>query len=800
MAHTQTLTQMRYEHGFRLLGPIFAHYLARLEQHLHAFDQQHHAKILFAARAGVRIHRLLEVFTRARQTGMPPGTDFLWISRFMTVKGLWNRTPEAGARLLEKEFAWSTCGDIVAALYQAEGGLPADFPADDPLLRRPGTSFWEMMMQTDSPAARTVGAYLNSQSALFSDYISKLTEGRKSVVVVDSGWQGTTQLLLQRAYTDLEWWGVYWGRSFLPDADTSLAHKMIGLMFEADSFNPEKPISAVVLHRHLVEGILEPCGPSIERFAAASTGSYAPEAELLLQEQPDRETSPVFSGVLDYVTQLPCGRSYGAITRACQQAAPELARILAFPSKLDALAFGIFDRSTDFGRTMKVPVLVDNTGMPKNEAENRIEMALWKCAQIALEYPVELLEARQRQALGIKLTRQSLPEAAKSAAAKMRTPPRIELRVNRPTVAVIMRTMDRPILLDRAIRSVARQSFEDYLLVIVCDGGPIEPVQAAVERASIDKRKVLVVDNVVNRGMEAASNIAIASCDSEFLVIHDDDDSWEPDFLKKTVTFLRSPRGLKYGGVLTHCWYVSEQVTPEGIVIRDRRGYQDWVNNVQFMELCCGNFFPPIAFLYRRSVYQTIGTYDERLPVLGDWDFNLRFVMNSDIGVIQEKLAYYHHRDVGQTMYPNSVIGEIEKHAEFNAIMRNKYLRMGEMAQENSPGRALVPMAHVIADIRGTLRGMDGRFGQMHRPDSQLAAQANRAQATADNRWVELHYATAAGPEKKRTDDIIWRADCHWVQLHFTAQNSSAANSGANGTTQKPKLRGLWKESKAAST
>jgi glycosyltransferase involved in cell wall biosynthesis len=60
--------------------------------------------------------------------------------------------------------------------------------------------------------------------------------------------------------------------------------------------------------------------------------------------------------------------------------------------------------------------------------------------------------------------------------------------------------------------------------------------------------------------MEAASNAGSAVCDSDYVVIHDDDDSWLPDFLDRTVAFLDSEKGARYGGVATHSVYVSEEI------------------------------------------------------------------------------------------------------------------------------------------------------------------------------------------------------------------------------------------------
>ena len=40
--------------------------------------------------------------------------------------------------------------------------------------------------------------------------------------------------------------------------------------------------------------------------------------------------------------------------------------------------------------------------------------------------------------------------------------------------------------------------------------------------------------------MEAASNAGIKATNGELIVIHDDDDTWHPDFLKKCVCVLQN--------------------------------------------------------------------------------------------------------------------------------------------------------------------------------------------------------------------------------------------------------------------
>lgn len=244
-------------------------------------------------------------------------------------------------------------------------------------------------------------------------------------------------------------------------------------------------------------------------------------------------------------------------------------------------------------------------------------------------------------------------------------------------VAVVTRTRNRPLLLRRAAQSVSSQTFKDFLWVVVNDGGDAETVRSIVEGAGLERDNILLVSLSQSRGMEAASNAGIAASQSDFVVIHDDDDSWAPDFLEKTVAFLSGPQGQRYGGVITHSIHVSEDIRDGEVIERRRRPFQTSVRDVQLSQMLRGNFFPPISFLFRRSIWEEIGGFNEDLPVLGDWFFNLEFLLKADIGVLPEPLAFYHHRDQASagTAYANSVVAAGHRHSELAAVVRNTFLR-----------------------------------------------------------------------------------------------------------------------------
>ena len=71
-----------------------------------------------------------------------------------------------------------------------------------------------------------------------------------------------------------------------------------------------------------------------------------------------------------------------------------------------------------------------------------------------------------------------------------------------------------------------------------------------------------------------------------------------------------------------------------------------------------------------------VGAFREDLPVLGDWDFNVRFLARYEIGVIPEMLAYYHNRDDEDTGdYASSVSAKAHLHQFYDNLLRNEWLR-----------------------------------------------------------------------------------------------------------------------------
>ena len=118
--------------------------------------------------------------------------------------------------------------------------------------------------------------------------------------------------------------------------------------------------------------------------------------------------------------------------------------------------------------------------------------------------------------------------------------------MSEPLVSIITRTKDRAVLLRRALSDCVKQTYDNFELIIVNDGGASSPVDALLEEFSSKLAgRARVIHNQVSQGMERASNQGIEASSGKYICIHDDDDTWAPSFLQTCGQNADSPRTIR---------------------------------------------------------------------------------------------------------------------------------------------------------------------------------------------------------------------------------------------------------------
>ena len=102
-----------------------------------------------------------------------------------------------------------------------------------------------------------------------------------------------------------------------------------------------------------------------------------------------------------------------------------------------------------------------------------------------------------------------------------------------PWVSVIIPTYNRAALVAEALASVQAQTYRDFEIVVVDDGGTDGTAAALAEW-----REVKVLRHSRRRGVSAARNTGINAARGQWLAFLDSDDLWLPDKLARQIAYL----------------------------------------------------------------------------------------------------------------------------------------------------------------------------------------------------------------------------------------------------------------------
>lgn len=264
-------------------------------------------------------------------------------------------------------------------------------------------------------------------------------------------------------------------------------------------------------------------------------------------------------------------------------------------------------------------------------------------------------------------------------------------------VGIVVRTKNRPWFLSRALTDISGQSYDLWSICIVNDGGDAREVDSLIAGvAPLVRDRVSVIHNPRTRGRAAAANTGITALETEFVVLHDDDDLWHPRFLQETVEWLDAHQ--RDSGVVVRTDIVYEKRQASGYVEVGREPMWPGLSEIRYSDLLRINRAVPISHLYRRSLHDDIGGYREDLDVVEDWEFNLRATLHHHIGFIDgEPLAFWMQRAGVSGDQGNSVVALLGEHSRFDALVRDEALRA--WVADNGPGLPLFLTRYIQDEV-----------------------------------------------------------------------------------------------------
>ena len=194
-----------------------------------------------------------------------------------------------------------------------------------------------------------------------------------------------------------------------------------------------------------------------------------------------------------------------------------------------------------------------------------------------------------------------------------------------PIVSVVVPTYNRAEWLDSTLRSVLKQTFIDFELIVVDDGSTDD-----TENVVQSFPRVQYVRLQENRGVSGARNTGLSRAIGRYICFLDSDDLWCERKLEVQVGWMESNADYPV------C-YTDEIWIRRGVRVNPMNKHRKYSGDIfrHCLPLC---IVSPSSAMLRASLFDEVGAFDESLPACEDYDLWLRIAVKYPFHFIEEPL------------------------------------------------------------------------------------------------------------------------------------------------------------------
>ena len=205
-----------------------------------------------------------------------------------------------------------------------------------------------------------------------------------------------------------------------------------------------------------------------------------------------------------------------------------------------------------------------------------------------------------------------------------------------PKVSALIPTRNRPVLVERAIRSVLTQTYWDLEVIVVIDGPDSATVRAL---SAIDDHRLRIIPLETSVGGAEARNVAARAARGEWVAYLDDDDEWLPNKvaaqLQVAEASSRKNSALVVSKFLFRCPGKPDGIRPRRLPAKNERLCE------YMFDFSCS--FQTSTFFCARELMMRI-PFSKGLKGHQDLDWFLRATEQPDteFRIVEEALSVYH--------------------------------------------------------------------------------------------------------------------------------------------------------------
>ena len=205
-----------------------------------------------------------------------------------------------------------------------------------------------------------------------------------------------------------------------------------------------------------------------------------------------------------------------------------------------------------------------------------------------------------------------------------------------PVVSIIIPTLNRPHFIKEALESVLRQTYQNFEILVVNDGG--KDISETIESLN-HKGKIVYLWQKETKGPSAARNLALKAARGKYIAYLDDDDIFYPNHLETLVGFLEKSD-------FTVAYTDSFRALQTKIDNRYVTTEKEVIYSIDFDQdkFLISNYIHIDNICHRKDVLEEVGLFDEGLETHEDWDFCIRLSQKYDFYHIKEITAEFRIR------------------------------------------------------------------------------------------------------------------------------------------------------------
>jgi len=204
-----------------------------------------------------------------------------------------------------------------------------------------------------------------------------------------------------------------------------------------------------------------------------------------------------------------------------------------------------------------------------------------------------------------------------------------------PKVSVIVPTYNRASWLEETLRSVTRQTFKNFELIVIDDGSTDSTSQVM---QSFPDAQYFIMGK--NSGVSKARNLGLDYAKGEFICFLDSDDLWDERKLEIQLYWMEN-------NIDSQVCYTNEIWIRNGVRVNPMNKHRKYTGDIfrHCLALC---IVSPSSVMLRKELFDKVGNFDESLPACEDYDLWLRIAVKYTFHFIEEPLIIKRGGHAGQ--------------------------------------------------------------------------------------------------------------------------------------------------------